>query len=112
MREMDYAKIGNRIRQTRKLKGWSQEVLAEKCEISLSFIGHIERGTRSMSLDTFASICNVLEAGADELLWGIPQPGEASLREMWNRTKSGEGMDHYTAYMKIMKSVAEIMSEA
>lgn len=107
MREMDYAKIGNRIRQTRKLKGWSQEVLAEKCEISLSFIGHIERGTRSMSLDTFANICNVLEAGADELLWGIP--GQAGLRiPDWGESFQTQE-DSYIMYAKIMKSIAEIM---
>lgn len=112
MGQLDYYKIGQRIRQVRKTKGWSQGILAGKCGISTSYMGHIERGTRVMSMDTFAAVCKELGTKADELLWGIPQTGEASLREMWNRTKSGEGMDHYTAYMKIMKSVAEIMSEA
>lgn len=44
MRELDYGKMGMRIRQVRKAKGWSQEKLAEKCGISMSFLGHIERG--------------------------------------------------------------------
>ena len=69
MRELDYGKMGNRIRQIRKVREWSQDELAKKCGISMSFLGHIERGTRIMSLDTFVNICAALETGADELLW-------------------------------------------
>lgn len=58
--ELDYGRIGMRIRQLRKVKGWSQDELAKKCGISMSFLGHIERGTRIMSLETFVSICKYL----------------------------------------------------
>ena len=54
MQALDYSKIGERIRQVRKAKGWSQETLAKKCGISLNFMGKIERGDRKMSMDTFA----------------------------------------------------------
>lgn len=116
MRELNYMKVGMRIRQLRKVKGWSQDELAKKCGISMSFLGHIERGTRVMSLETFASICGSLEAGADELLWGVPHPSEAVL-EMWSPSKKEEKVqkkehDSYAMYIKIMKSVAEIMNEA
>ena len=46
MRELDYGKMGNRIRRIRKVREWSQDKLAKKCGISMSFLGHIERGTR------------------------------------------------------------------
>ncbi len=55
MQQLDYSEIGKRIRQVRKAKKWSQGALAEKCGISMSFLGHIERGTRIMSMDTFIS---------------------------------------------------------
>ena len=61
MRDFDYGKMGKRIRQIRKAKGWSQDELSKRCGISMSFLGHIERGTRIMSLETFASICTVLD---------------------------------------------------
>ena len=83
MRKLDYGKMGMRIRQVRKAKGWSQNELAEKCGISMSFLGHIERGSRIMSMETFANICMALDAGADELLWGVAAPSEAVL-DMWN----------------------------
>ena len=82
MKELDYGRVGMRIRQIRKAKGWSQEELAKKCGISMSFLGHIERGTRIMSLETLAGICEALDAGADELLWGIACPSDAVL-DMW-----------------------------
>lgn len=118
MRELDYKKMGMRIRQVRKAKGWSQGELAKKCCISMSFLGHIERGSRIMSMETFANICNALDAGADELLWGVARASDAVL-DMWNlpdEIKAGEAdrekPDSYAMYVRIMKSVAEIMNGA
>ncbi len=111
MRELDYSRIGQRIRQARKARGWSQGVLAKKCGISVSFMGHIERGTRIMSMDTFAAICEALGARADELLWGVPEPTDSNLLDMWDQSRSKDA-DSYTMYTKIMKSVADIMSGA
>lgn len=116
MRELDYGKMGMRIRQVRKAKGWSQDELAKRCGISMSFLGHIERGTRIMSLETFVSICGALEADAGELLWGEVHSSDAVL-DLWESSdlKSGSGkksVDGYSMYVKIMKSVAEIMNEA
>ena len=76
MRKLDYTKMGMRIRQTRKAKGWTQHMLAKEAGISMSFLGHIERGSRIMSLDTFAGICCALGASADELLWGVARPSD------------------------------------
>lgn len=110
MQELDYAKVGARIRQIRKAKGWSQDELAKKCGISMNFMGHIERGTRKMSLDTFARICVGLEANADALLWGTVQDSEAIVQDLWKRPEKGTGdRDSYAMYIQIMKSVADIM---
>ena len=134
MQELDYGKMGMRIRQLRKAKGWSQGGLAQKCGISMSFLGHIERGSRIMSMETFANICMALDAGADELLWGVAGPSDAVLA-MWNQrdgkkdkarrkdagrdkqtdkteAEGGKNTDSYAMYVKIMKSVAEIMNES
>lgn len=120
MKELEYEKVGMRIRQIRKAKGWSQDELAKKCGISMSFLGHIERGTRIMSLETFVSICAALDAAADELLWGVAHASDAVL-DLWQAPKkdaaaksvSGKkDVDSYSMYIRIMKSVAEIMNEA
>ena len=65
---MDYIALGKRIRMQRKLNRMTQEQVAERSGISLSFLGHIERGTRKASLETIVSICNVLKVSPGVLL--------------------------------------------
>ena len=63
-----YEDLGRRIREQRKLARMTQEELAEKSEISNSFLGHIERGSRKASLDTLVKICNALKVSPNVLL--------------------------------------------
>lgn len=65
---MLYQELGKRIRQQRMLARMTQEKLSEAAGISLSFLGHIERGTRKASLDTLVKICNVLKVSPQLLL--------------------------------------------
>lgn len=65
---MDYEKLGKKVRIKRKSKGLTQEQLAEQSGISLSFLGHIERGSRKASLETLVSIANALGVSPDYLL--------------------------------------------
>lgn len=65
---MDYVKLGQRIRTNRKLLGLSQKEVATRAGISLPFFGHIERGTRTASVETLVSIANVLGVSMDMLL--------------------------------------------
>ncbi len=108
MQKLDDRKIGTEIRRIRKARGWSQEELAKRCGVSLNFIGQIERGTRSMSLDTFASVCRELEADADALLSGVPQSCALEIQSVCGQTGQMD-RDNYAMYIQIMKSVADIM---
>ncbi len=63
-----YERFGARVRFLRSQKKMTQEKLVEKADISLSFLGHIERGTRKASLDTFDKLVRALDCSADELL--------------------------------------------
>ena len=65
---MDYIKLGSRIREYRKKLHWTQEQLSEIAGISLSFLGHIERGSRKASLETIVAICNALNVSPQYLL--------------------------------------------
>ena len=65
---VNYKDIGIRIRALRRSAGYTQEELAEKVGISASFMGHIERGSRIASLDTFVLLCNVLKTTPNHLL--------------------------------------------
>lgn len=67
---VDYVSIGNRIKEIRKSKGWTQAKLAERSEIEPSNISHIERAATKLSLPTMVSIANALEVSLDELAYG------------------------------------------
>lgn len=65
---MDYEALGKRVRAYRKLFDMTQEELAEAVGVSCSFVGHIERGTRKLSVDTLVRLADVLQVSCDTLL--------------------------------------------
>ncbi len=65
---MDYKSLGMRIRKRRKAMRMTQEELARKLGLSLSFLGHIERGTRKASVETLVAIANELSLSMDYML--------------------------------------------
>lgn len=60
--------MGQRIKRARKEKSLTQEQLAEACNISVSFMGHIERGSRIPSIETLCALCRALDVSSDYLL--------------------------------------------
>lgn len=65
---MDYLKLGERIHRERLSQKKTQENLAERANISVSFLGQIERGERKPSLETVVNIANSLGVTVDFLL--------------------------------------------
>jgi len=63
-----YQHIGRRIREERVRRGWTQEQLAERAEMHLSFVGQIERGVKKPSLKTLKRIADVYGIKAGDLL--------------------------------------------
>jgi len=64
---INYKLIGRRIKNARLNTGITQEYLSELVEVTPAFIGHIERGERSVSLQTLLKICMVLNVSTDYL---------------------------------------------
>lgn len=63
-----YKQIGAQVRRYRKEQGLTQEELAAQAGISASFLGHIERGTRVLSVDTLMRLCQAMRVTPNELL--------------------------------------------
>lgn len=57
-----------RIRELRLEKGWSQEHLADVCELHRTYIGDIERRRRNVSIDNIEKIAAALKVSITELL--------------------------------------------
>lgn len=66
--DLDYEKIGLRIKEARLIKKLTQEQLAEKVGVTVNHISNVERAWTSVSLSTLVKIANVLEVSADDLL--------------------------------------------
>lgn len=60
--------LGNRIREYRKERGFSQEILAEKSGVSTNTISRIEGGQMAMSVGILQRIVKALGVDANVLL--------------------------------------------
>lgn len=65
---IDYASIGQKVKQIRLRKGVTQEQLAEAVGVGVTHISHLETGSGTVSLKVFLTIVNYLECSADEIL--------------------------------------------
>ena len=63
-----YPSIGKKIRKYRKAKGLTQEQLAEKLDLSINYVGALERAEKNLTVTNLINIANVLGVTADMLL--------------------------------------------
>ncbi|WP_454193170.1 helix-turn-helix domain-containing protein [Paenibacillus sp. Marseille-Q7038] len=63
---MENMQLARRIRAFRKLKGLTQQSLAEQTGISLAMLGMIERGTRVPTEEQLVRIADVLAISLSE----------------------------------------------
>jgi transcriptional regulator with XRE-family HTH domain len=59
--------LGQRLRALRKQRGLSQERLGERSSLSGKFIGEVERGEKSISIDSLYHVSVALEIPMREL---------------------------------------------
>ena len=107
MKNIDYTAMGGRIRNARLDAGLSQSELAERCNLSVSFLWHIERGSRKMSLETLVTVCEVLNLSTDYLLQDELPGSDAVIGNIIASVKK-QGSYQYDRYVTIIKALAEI----
>lgn len=70
--------IGRRIRKCRESLGYSREALAEKADLSNSFLGTIELGSGSFTAESLIKLCSALGISADYILFGKDETDDLS----------------------------------
>lgn len=60
--------FGKNLKYYRKIRGFTQEKLAEEVGVSAEFIKSIENKNKAMSLEKFVKLCDVLMIPSDFLL--------------------------------------------
>ena len=64
--EQDY-RLGRKIQKIRKVRGLTQEQLAEKVKVSTTFIGYVETGYRRPNLKMIYKIARALDAKVKDI---------------------------------------------
>ena len=80
---IDYFLIGDRIKEARKKKGWSQEKLAEEIDVAVAFISRAERG-HGINLKRLAQISDKLDVPLEYLVSGVTTKSENYLSKELN----------------------------
>lgn len=104
--EFDYSALGERIRKARKKKNLTQEQLAEACDLSTAHIGHIERGTRALSIESLITISEVLNVSTDYLLLDVSNSADRKLSSILNAIDNVND-DKYNRLYSVIKILAE-----
>ncbi len=62
--------LGQRIQETRRAKGWTQEDLAHHAGLDFSYLNQLENGKRNPSLATLSKIATALGVSLRGLIPG------------------------------------------
>ena len=64
------ATVGDRIKQVREARGWTQEKLANEAKISPGFLSDVEKHGKNISLELLLRVANALGASVGYLAGG------------------------------------------
>ena len=79
--------LGERVRQLRLKRGYSQEHFADRCGVHRTFMGTIERGETNISFHNLAKIASGLNVTLSMLLSGVERQADKLAKEI-EKTKS------------------------
>lgn len=83
--EIDFCLIGERIKQARKVKGWTQEDLAEKIDVAVAYMSRIESGRTQINLTRLAQLSTELDVSIEELITGVNKSAKNYLdKDLYN----------------------------
>ena len=79
--KIDRKMLGRRIREERLRLGMTQEDVASCIDVSTTYVGFIERGERSVTLDKLVMLAQCFRVTLDSLLKERPEQTAASVQE-------------------------------
>jgi transcriptional regulator with XRE-family HTH domain len=103
----DYSLIGKRIKQAREEQGITQEVLAEKLDVSNAYISKIERGKTPINLDRLSQLCVILDETPEYILSGANSHSSDYLRNEIILLLENCSPEKINLIMNIIKSIVE-----
>ena len=109
---MDYKRLGTRIREERKRLNLTQAQLAEAVEISDTYMGAIERGERSLTLDTLVRLVNRLGVTIDYLLSDSVMDSDTNIMEQFKQIMDGQPLERKQMAINVLRTIFSYFGEA
>lgn len=104
---LDYTIIGQRIRQARLAKNYTQDELSEKLDVSIAFLSRVERGSSHINLKRLHQLCNLLDVSEGYILNGASSDSENYLTQEFNDLIKSCSADKQRLIYKVAKIIAE-----
>ena len=108
---LNFKLIGLRVKESRLQKRMSQAELAERTDLSVSYISHIETENKRASLESLVRIANALEVTVDQMLSGNqtndPTEYRADLMQLLEGCTSYEKRIIYEIALTVKKSLRD-----
>ena len=93
-RDPNRIEMGRRFREARERLNWSREVLAERADLSVSFIADLELGNTGTRLENFIRLCRLLDLNADYVLFGAPGDAVQRIMDLLRELKEKLGLTY------------------
>ena len=105
---LDYSIIGERLKKARISKGFTQEQLAEKIDVSVAFLSRVERGNSHINLKRLNQLCRLLDVSEGYILNGASSNADNYLDKEFSDLLKNCSTDK----QKLIYNVAKVIAEA
>lgn len=102
---MDYKKLGKRIREERLNRKLTQAQLAESINISDTYMGAIERGERSLTLETLIRLANRLHVTVDYLLSDSVSNSDSNIIKQFKQIIDGQPLERQQMAINVLRTI-------
>ena len=102
---MDYKRLGERIREERLRLHLTQAALAEEIDISDTYMGAIERGERSLTLDTLVRLVNRLGVTVDYMLTDSVSDSDPIILEQFKQITDRQPLKRKQLAINVLRTI-------
>lgn len=102
---MDYKRLGKRIREERQRLNLTQAQLAEDIDISDTYMEAIERGERSLTLDTLVKLVNRLGVSVDYMLSDSVRDSNANIINQFLQITDCQPLERKQMAINVLRTI-------
>ena len=102
---INYKVLGERIKEERKRIHLTQAQLANEVGISDTYMGAIERGERSLTLDTLVKLANRLGVTIDYLLTDFVDGSNESIVDEFKQIIDNQPLDRKVMVLQVLRTI-------